>query len=289
MTTKILVTGAAGKTGMAVCRALIRAGADVRAWVRRESQVQSLRELGVQEVLVGDFLNPPLAEEAYHNRSGIYHIAPNMSPAEVEIADGLICAARNAGIQRFVYHSVLHPQVEAMPHHWLKMRVEERLFASGLAFTILQPVAYMQNLQGYLPAIVNEGVYQLPYSIDARLSQVDLEDVAQAAAIVLTTGGHEYAIYELCGAEALSACEIAVRLSARLGREVKAVTLDRTTWENTMRTANLPEYAIQTLLKMFVYYEKYDFRGNPRVLEWLIGRPSTRFDQFLDRILPVNR
>ena len=55
-------------------------------------------------------------------------------------------AARRAGIRHLVYHSVLHPQVEAMPHHWQKMRVEEQLFAAGLPYTILQPAAYMQNV-----------------------------------------------------------------------------------------------------------------------------------------------
>ena len=57
-----------------------------------------------------------------------------------------IRAAQSAGVERFVYHSVLHPQVEIMAHHWQKMRVEEQLFESGLSFTILQPAAYMQNV-----------------------------------------------------------------------------------------------------------------------------------------------
>ncbi len=289
MTDKILITGAAGKTGTAVCRALRRTGVEVRVWVRSESQVESLRATGAHEVLAGDFTDMRLAEQACRGRSGVYHIPPNMNPDEVEIADGLIQAACNAGVRRFVYHSVLHPQVEAMPHHWLKMRVEQRLFTSGLAFTILQPAAYMQNLQGYVSTAVNEGKYALPYSIDARISQVDLEDVAQAAAIVLSNESHEYATYELCGGEALSAREIAARLSARLGRDVQAVALDRAVWESTMRAANLPEYAIQTLLKMFIYYETYGFRGSSRVLQWLLGRPPTTFDQFLERTLAFSR
>ena len=91
---------------------------------------------------------------------------------------------------RAVIRSVFHPQVEAMPHHWRKMRVEEKLLASGLPFTILQPAAYMQNILAYWDDIAHRGRYALPYAPDSRLSSVDLEDVAQAAALVLTESGH---------------------------------------------------------------------------------------------------
>ena len=74
-------------------------------------------------------------------------------------------AARTAGVKRFVYHSVLHPQTEEMPHHWQKLRVEEEIFRGGLPFTILQPCAYMQNVVAYLDDIVMKGRYVVPYSI----------------------------------------------------------------------------------------------------------------------------
>ena len=78
----------------------------------------------------------------------IYHICPNVSRDEVAYARAVAAAARAHGVRRFVYHSVLHPQIEAMPHHWQKMRVEEMLFAAGFDLTVLQPAAYMQNILG---------------------------------------------------------------------------------------------------------------------------------------------
>jgi uncharacterized protein YbjT (DUF2867 family) len=113
-----------------------------------------------------------------------------MNPAEVEIGEGVIVAACAAGVEHVVYHSVLHPQTEAMPHHWSKLRVEEKLFESGLAYTILQPAAYMQNVLAYWEAIMEHGVYPVPYAVEARLSMVDLEDVARSAALILTEPGH---------------------------------------------------------------------------------------------------
>ena len=82
-----------------------------------------------------------------------------------------------------------------MPHHWKKLRVEEMLFESRLPYTILQPATYMQNLLAYWCKIHEEGIFQLPYSVETRLSMVDLNDVAQAAAIVLTEPGHVGATY----------------------------------------------------------------------------------------------
>lgn len=278
---KILVTGAGGKTGKVVCQALIQKGAAIRAWVRQDAYMTPLRQLGVEDFIVGDLLDYALAERAMRGVLAVYHIPPNMNPDELRIAENLIRAAQLHKIMRFVYHSVLHPHVEEMPHHWQKMRVEERLFASGLAFTILQPAVYMQNLLGYWPSIQRDGIYAIPYSIDAPLSQVHLGDIAEAAAKALLGESHAYAIYELCGAEALSAREAAQRLSHHLGKTVEAVEVDQEEWQRKMLTAGMSEYAVNTLLKMFLYYEKYGMLGNSNVLKMLLARNPTTFDEFL--------
>jgi uncharacterized protein YbjT (DUF2867 family) len=73
------------------------------------------------------------------------------------------------------------------------------LCESILKWTILQPVANMQNITTQWHQIAEQGVYAVPYALEKRLSMVDLMDVAEAAAIVATKAGHVYAIYELCG------------------------------------------------------------------------------------------
>jgi NAD(P)H dehydrogenase (quinone) len=93
-----------------------------------------------------------------------------MSPDEVVIGTLVIGEAKRAGVEHFVYHSVLHPQTERMTHHWQKLRVEEMLFESGLPFTILQPAPYMQNLLAVWKSIVEEGELRVPYSIHAKFS-----------------------------------------------------------------------------------------------------------------------
>jgi uncharacterized protein YbjT (DUF2867 family) len=279
----ILITGAAGKTGRAVLRALVARGETVRALVHRSEQMPPLEALGAQEVLAGDMRDQATMERAARGVRAVYHICPNVSPDEVAIGQAVITAARSAGVEHFVYHSVLHPQTEAMPHHWQKLRVEEKLFESGLPYTILQPSVYMQNVLAHWQHILAQGAYSIPYAVETRLGMVDLEDVAAAAAIVLTQAGHAGAIYELAGAEALTQVEVAAILSQQLGRPVRAEVISRQAWEERARASGLGDYQVQTLLKMFDYYERYGFWGNPRVLGWLLGRPPATFAAFVER------
>jgi len=239
--------------------------------------------LGVQEVVSGDLRDPAAVGQATRGVRAVYHICPNMHPDEAAIGQIVIAAARSAGVQHFVYHSVLHPQVEAMPHHWQKMRVEEQLFESGLSCTILQPAAYMQNVLAQWNSIVRDGVYPVPYRIETRLGMVDLDDVAETAAVVLTEAGHAGATYELAGAEALSQVEVASVLAGCLGRPVRAETVPLETWEQRARASGLGSYQIETLIEMFRYYEQHGFWGNPRVLHMLLGRAPATFAGFLTR------
>jgi uncharacterized protein YbjT (DUF2867 family) len=167
-----------------------------------------------------------------------------------------------------------------MPHHWQKLRVEERLFESGLRYTILQPAAYMQNVLTGWDSIANFGVYRVPYAVKTRLGMVHLTDVATAAAIVLTEPGHLGATYELAGAEMLTQSELATILSQSLGRPVRAETVPLEEWKRQAHAEGLSDYQVETLIKMFRYYECYGFGGNPNILTWLLGRPPTTFATF---------
>lgn len=280
----ILVSGAAGKTGLAVVGTLVAKGEAVRALVRRQEQAHRLREMGAREVVVGDMRDPAAIAPVAKGVRAVYHICPNVSPDEVAIGQVLITAARQAGAGLFVFHSVLHPQTGAMPHHWQKLLVEQALIDSGLSFVILQPASYMQNVLSEWDQIVSRGIYHIPYSVGTRLGMVDLDDVAAAAAMVLTGRGHEGAAYELAGPEVLNQDDVARILGEGLGRPVIPEVVTPGDWERQARAAGLGDYQVKTLLAMFRYYEWSGFWGNPRVLGWLLGRPPTTFAQFAQRV-----
>jgi uncharacterized protein YbjT (DUF2867 family) len=243
-----------------------------------------LKAIGVDDVKVGEMDDPHAWSQAVRGTSAVYHICPNVSPHELPFANALVAAAATHGIRRFVYHSVLHPQIEAMPHHWAKLRVEEMLFGSGLDVTILQPTAYMQNSLAEWDRMVGDGIYRVPYPVETKLSLVDLDDVAEAAALVLTEDGHSGATYELVGTPPMSQIEIAETFGRALQRAVRAEAEPVEAWTHRARSAAMDDTQRETLAKMFRAYARDGLKGNPNVLGWLLKRPPTSLAAFAARM-----
>ncbi len=277
----IFLTGAGGKTGRTLIRTLSKVES-VCAFVHREEHVSVAKASGAEKVVVGDMRDENALQKAMQDIRAIYHICPNMDPDEVGIGKLVIDQARANGVEHFVYHSVLHPQIEKMPHHWDKLRVEEMLFESGLPCTILQPAPYMQNLSANWTSIIEDGVLRVPYSLHSKFSFVDLEDVAEAAKIVLSGPGHKNAIYELVGTSPTSYAEVAEIFSKVLKRGVRADREDIGDWASRARGMN--EYAIENLVKMFEYYDQWGLAGNLDTLRWLLKWEPASLEEFIDRI-----
>lgn len=267
----IAVTAAGGKTGTAVVRALRRTGLPVRALVGSARPHPELAELGA-ETVVADLLRPPTVAAALDGADALYLIWPNFDPAEAAGAAALFAAARAAGIGRVVYHSVLRPQARSMPHHAGKDRAEEALDRSGLAWRVLQPCAYAENVDAELAAAVAGGVFRSAWGLSSAQSFVALRDVADAAVVLLTEDGLDGGTFEAVGPEPLTAPRIAELLSARGGREVRAV--------DAPPEGPVPpevDFAAHCRRRMLDHYRAHGFTGSPRVLEALLGRPARTF------------
>lgn len=168
--TRIAVLGGHGKTGRAVVEALTERGADAVPLGRAEW---------------------PHLPDALSGCAAAYLIAPNLHPDEPSYVGEALAAMQAAGVARVVYHSVASPYVPEMPHHLGKAVAEARVRRSGLAWTILQPGAYLQNLDLSGPTVT------VPYDVDAPFGLLDLADLGAAAATVLLDDGHDGATYEL--------------------------------------------------------------------------------------------
>lgn len=279
----ILVTGAAGKTGRAVLTAMAKRDLAGRGFVRAESYRQIARDAGAAEAAVGDMRDAEALERAMEGARAVYHIPPNMHSEEVLIGRGVLRAAAEAGADHFVYHSVLHPQIEAMPHHWRKLQVEELVLESGLAFTVLQPAAYMQNTVGSWEDVADRGIYEIPYPTHTRLAMIDLADVGEAAAAVLSTDRHHGAIYELVGEPGLSMDQVAEHMSRALGRVVRAEQIPHESWVERARAGGIHEERLEDFLAMFEHYAAHHFVGNPNTLQNILGRAPRGYSQFIEK------
>jgi uncharacterized protein YbjT (DUF2867 family) len=278
----ILITGAGGKTGKTLIKAL-STEESICAFVYREERIPIVKALGAEKVIVGDMRDEASMRSAMEGVRAVYHVSPNMSPDEVVTGKLVIGEARKAGVEHIVYHSVLHPQTQKMNHHWQKLRVEELILESGLPFTILQPAPYMQNLLAGWRSVVEYGILRVPYSVNSKFSFVDLEDLAEAAKIVLTEPDHVNATYELAGTLPMSHVQVAETLSRVLNRDVRA---ERENIDDLrIRTGKMGEYAIENLVRMFEYYDKWGLTSNPNVLRWILRREPTSLETFVERSL----
>jgi uncharacterized protein YbjT (DUF2867 family) len=274
----IVVTAAAGQTGTAVVRALRRRGLAVRAVVSRDEPRPELASLGA-ELAIADLRRPAAVLPLLADADALYLIWPNVDPGEAAGAQALFGAAEQAAVGRVVYHSVLRPQARSMPHHAAKDQAEEALDRCGLAWRVLQPCAYADNLDRQFAEAATTGTFGSPWGLERAQSFVDLRDVAEAAAILLTEDGLDGGTFEVAGPEPLTAVDVAARFAAALGREVTAV--DAVPDGPVPPLDGTAAYAAHCLRRMFDHYRAHGFRGSPRVLEGLLGRPARTFDQHL--------
>lgn len=274
--TTVLVIGATGKTGRAVTRALASRAVDVRAAVRSTEAGKRAYAAGARSISVVDLETGQGLDEAVDGVDGIYHLAPNVHPDEVGIADRVARAATRAGSSRFVFHSVLHPHDASMPHHLRKAEAEEVVRARLPGATVLRPAAYHQNLVGAALA----GRLAVPYSLDSPFTNVDLDDVAEVAATVLTRPGHEGVTYDLAGPEVLSVRDQARVAADVLGHSVEAVCIELSEWVAGPGAALAPQ-ARDDLAAMFESYDRGGLVGDASTLRRLLRREPRTWAQVL--------
>lgn len=277
----LLLTGANGRTGRAILKALVQYGIRVRAFIRDEAQADSLLELGASEIAVGDFTDEASIKSAVKGASKLLHIGPPMHPQEVEISLRFIAAAKAENLQHFIYYSVMHPVRRDVRHHKLKLDVEEALIGSGLPYTIVQPSRYMQHLVPIWQKVVSEGVHAMPFSVKQPFNIVDLSDLAEACAVIASSSTHFYAAYELAGPQPLSQEDMAQTISEVIGKPVRAQAVTWEALEAKARAAGANDDRVQQMLLMNKHYDSHGFRGNPNILEHLLGRPARRFRAYV--------
>ena len=262
---RVLVTGAGGKTGAAVLAALADAGARTVALVRSDGHATDR----AHERVVGDQRDVDVLARAMAGVDATYAIAPNLSPDEVAMTRAALEACGRSGVRRFVLHSVVHPQLRAMPHHADKGRAEELVVESGLDWTILQPNAYLQNLAAYVPGM-RAGKLRVPYAVDRGHALVDLRDVAAVAASALLEDLGVHATLELSGPRACTMRDVAAEASRILGHAVEAERIDP-----DQHVAGLAQPDAERRSRLLAMLRHYDLHGSPgdaTVLRALLGR-----------------
>ncbi|MEM7702396.1 MAG: NmrA family NAD(P)-binding protein [Pseudomonadota bacterium] len=284
MSDPILLTGANGRTGRAILKSLSLAKIPVRAFVRDESQSADLIRLGASEISVGDLEDEATLAQAVKGAEQVLHIGPPMYAAELEATTALIGASKSAGVDHFIYYSVMHPLSRAIRHHRLKLDSEEALINSGLTHTILQPSRYMQHLEMIWPKVIEEGVHAMPFSVTQKFSVVDLVDLADACAVVASSPRYRYGTYELAGPEALSQRDMAAIISEVIEKPMTAQKVPIEAMQERARAAGASDDRVEQMTIMNTHYDQHGFQSNAVVLECILGRPATTFQSYVSRL-----
>lgn len=285
MTDILLLTGANGRTGRAILKAMVEHDIPVRAFIRKDSQAEELKALGAAETIVGDFLNDASIRAAVKGVGKVLHVGPPMHPDEIGISKRFLEAAKAAEVAHFIYYSVMHPVRREVRHHRLKLDVEESVIESGLPYTIVQPSRYMQHLESIWLQVTGEGVHAMPFSVEQQFNVVDLRDLADACAVIASSDKHFYATYELAGPQRLSQADMASIISNVLNKPVKAAAVPFPEMEAKARAKGADDDRVQQMLTMNKHYDAHGFRGNSNILEYLLGRPATRFTSYVKTLV----
>ena len=267
---KILAVGAAGKFAGLVVPELAKRGAHVRGLVRDAKQGGAVHKQGAAEVAIGDLRDRASLDAALKGVDSVFYIAPAFITNEAGIGMGMVDAAKQAGVRRFVFSSVIDPVLSALVNHAAKAPVEEAILASGMEYTLLHPTLFFQNYARGWPTMVQSGTYAEPWSADTRFARVDYRDVAEVAAIALTEDRLLFGTFELCADGNFNRRDVAALMGKVLGRKIEAASLSPN--ERAAASGGAGNGQPTPMQVMFSYYDHHSLLGNPLILQAILGR-----------------
>jgi uncharacterized protein YbjT (DUF2867 family) len=282
---KTVVIGGTGTVGSQTVQELLKRGVDVRVMTRSASRIASLPE-GVEGV-TGSMLEPASLPAVFANAESLFLITP-LDRDETAQGIDAVDAAVTAGVRRIVYLSVHRAdQALTIPHFVSKLPIEGVIRASGVEYTILRPNNFYQNDLAVLDA-VRAGVYPQPTG-HVGLNRVDVRDIAEAAAIVLTKSGHSGKTYSLVGPRAWTGTDIAGMFSQHSGRKVTYTGDDLKAWAAQMR-AFMPGWLVRDLEIMFQYFFDHGLLATQAEIDQLselLGHAPRTYEAYIDEVLPA--
>lgn len=276
---KILVTGATGNVGTALLSYLDTTENDVSALTHDESKAQSLRDQGL-EVVVGDLSQQDTLGPAVMGVDTIFLLTPPV-PEQVSIASNAIKAAKIVGNNpRIVRLSVMQASHDA-PTRISRQHavIEDEIKSSGLPYTLLRPHYYMQNTLMAAHNVASEGRVYQPFK-DGKLGMIDVREIGEVAAKVLTEEGHEGKTYTLTGPASISFYDVAGALSEVLDKEVEYVDISLEDAKESLLIMGFSEWMVEALNEYAKAYGEGYGHFTTDDVEQLTGHPATSYKEF---------
>ncbi|MGH9759579.1 MAG: SDR family oxidoreductase [Blastocatellia bacterium] len=275
----ILVTGASGTVGRAVLAEVSNSGKPVRAMYRSKDEARKAPS-GVSAV-IADFASTDTLTPCLSGVDSVYLVCSPV-PSLVELENNVIDVSQKSGVKHIVLNSALGAEDYPKSFPAWHRKVEDKLKASGLGYTILRPNSFLQNILAfYAPSIRAQGAFYSSMG-DARTSFLDVRDIAVVAAKALTSPAeHAGKVYELNGPEAVTYTELAARISTAANRSVNYVDIPEEAQRRSMLDLGMPEWQVTALLDLQMYYKSGKGGQVDDLLPKLLGRPPMNLNRFL--------
>jgi uncharacterized protein YbjT (DUF2867 family) len=282
----ILITGASGNVGRQVVQQLVDRGAAVRALVRDPSKATFPD--GV-DVVQGDLLDVAALRRALAGVSTLF-LLNGVVPDEFTQALVTLNLARDAGVERVVYLSVIHSDKYLnVPHFAGKFGVERMLEQMGFGATILRPAYFMQNDLTIKDVVLGHGVYPMPIGRKG-LAMIDTRDIAEIAAVELlsrdASGPLPLKRINLVGPDTLTGTGMAETWSAVLGRPVVYGGDDTAGFEKNLLNfmPSWMAYDMRLMTERFLSDGMTPEAGDVERLTKLLGRPLRSYRDFASEL-----
>ena len=274
----ILLSGATGTTGSATVAQLRATGRPFRIMSRDVARAS--RQFGGDlDYVAGDFAAPSTLDAAFDGIETLSLLCA-FSETMVELELNAVEAAKRAGIRRIVKMSAIKaaPDAPTTIRRWHGV-IEQRINESGIPYTHLWPNAFMQNFRRFAPLISEQGAFYAPVG-DARISLVEIQDVAAVTVAALVEDGHEGETYEITGPAAISYAECAAILSEELGREVRYVSVSDEEARAALGAAGIGPEAAHALVEIDGLFREGFGAPVTDVVERVTGRAPRDFRTF---------
>src|ERR1700687_1867442 len=274
----ILITGASGSVGKAVLQEAIRTQSKVRAMYR--SKEEAAKGPSGCEPVLADYSDKQSLRKALVGVTSVYVVCSPI-PQLVELESNMLDACKEAGVKHVVLNSALGAGDYAKSFPSWHRKVEDKLKSTGMSYTILRPNGFLQNIVTYNASSIRaQGAFYVAMG-DAKVSYLDVGDIAVVAVKALQGGAHAGKIYELNGPEAVSNQELAKRISAVIGRPVNYVDIPESAQREAMLGLGMPEWQVTALLELQQYYKQGGGAKTDGLLKALIEREPVKPDQYL--------
>jgi len=272
----LIITGATGQLGRLVVESLLTRGTDASDIVATGRSIDRLADLAARGVAVAelDYSRPETVAAVVKSGDTLLLVSASEPGNRAALHAAVIEAAKSAGVARIVYTSAPAATTSALvlaPDH---KATEESLVASGVPFTILRNGWYTENYAGEVEKGRENGAIVASVG-DGRIASASRKDYADAAAVVLTTEGHEGAVYELSGDVAWDFDELAAAIGTIVGREVAYTRLSPEEHAAMLSSFGLDSGTVGFVVGLDANIRDGLLSGTPGDLARLIGRPTT--------------